>query len=70
MVESGGEQLLAIPPHKSAVVSVPLNAITITVSALIGGHSYSATMKGFMAPSTVPVGSHDSSSIEIVTGVI
>ena len=70
MVESGGEQLLAIPPHESAVAPVPLNAITITVSALIGGHTYSATMKGFMSPTTVPVASHDSSAVEIVTQVI
>ena len=70
MVESDGQRLLAIPPHKGAVVPVPLNAITITVSALIGGHTYSATMKGFMSPTTVPVGSHDSSAIEIVTQVI
>ena len=53
-----------------AVAPVPLNAITITVSALIGGHTYTATLRGFMSPSTVPVGSHDSSSIEIVTQVI
>ena len=68
MVESGSEWLSNIVDESA--VSVPLNAITITVSALIGGHTYSATMKGFMSPTTVPVSSQSSSAVEIVTGVI
>ena len=70
MVESDGQSLLAIPSVHAAAVSVPLNAITITISALIGGHTYSATMKGFMSPTTVPVGSQDATSIEVIAQVI
>ena len=70
MVQGDGMSILGVGAPVKAAVAVPLNSITLTVTALIGGKPYSATMKGFMSPTTVPVGSHDSSSIEIVTQVI
>ena len=70
MVESDGMSLLGVAAAPVKATTMPLNAITITVSALIGGHTYSATMKGFMSPTTVPVGSQDATSIEVIAQVI
>ena len=68
MVEGDGMSLLGVDAPKAT--AVPLNSLTITITATIGGHPYTATMKGFMSPTTVPVGTQDSSSIEIVAQVI